>query len=504
MNNKLMIKKTIAQEKNIFIVLFIYAFLLIFFCSKMSPLYPINEWSDINLYFNIGKAITEGRVPYTEAFDHKGPLIFFIYSIGALISDSSFFGMYLIESIGWAIMIFFAYLTARLYVDKIYAFIVALIFPVLMLSHTSEGGSAEEFIAIAQVVSLYFFIRYFKEKSISEHKPSHMLIHGLMSSVALLIKINLVLFWFFPLLAIFINLALRKEYKNVVQNIVAYISGILIITLPICIYLIANGALTEAWNIYIILNKNYATLGSLSETIENIAVRFYLWTRLETFEFLIILLGAIYFPIRYIGNKWGRIALILSFFILFAAIFSSPKYVYYYSIPYYIYALPGCITLCRFIKIPTTKIAYALLFTLILALGIKQRDFFGMQISELVRSEKPTGLAFQFGEIVNKEKKPTLLNIGLDEGNAVFTVANVTPTVKYFISPNLPYNSYPQMRDEQTKYIENKEIQFVILAEGAMNFNYFHELPALNENYTIVDSYPASDHQIYYLYKRKD
>lgn len=503
MNNTLMVKKTIAQEKNIFIVLFIYAFLLIFFCSKMSPLYPINEWSDINLYFNIGKAIIDGKVPYTEAFDHKGPLIFFIYGIGALISDSSFFGMYLIESVGWAIMIFFAYLTARLYVDKIYAFIVALIFPVLMLSHTSQGGSAEEFIAIAQVVSLYFFIRYFKD-DIPIHKPKYMLIHGLMSSIALLIKINLVIFWFFPLLAVFVDLALKKEYKYLVQNMAAYILGVLAVTLPVCIYFIANGALTEAWNIYIILNKNYAVIGSLGETIENIAVRFYIWIRFETFEFLIILVGAIYFPVRYIGNKWGRIGLILSFIVLFAAIFSSPKYVFYYSIPYYIYALPGCIVLCRFISISATKTAYVLSFVLILALGIKQRDFFGMQISELIRSEKPVGVAFQFGEIIKKEKEPTLLNLGLDEGNAVFTVANLMPTVKYFISPNLLYDSYPTMRDEQTRYIENREIQFIILAQKAMNYDYFYELPALNENYTIVDSYPASDHQLYYLYKRKD
>ena len=503
MNNKLMVKKTIAQEKTIFIVLFIYAFLLIFFCSKMSPLYPINEWSDINLYFNIGKAIIDGKIPYTDAFDHKGPLIFFIYSIGALISDSSFFGMYLIESIGWAIMIVFAYLTARLYLDKIYAFIVALIFPVLMLSHTSQGGSAEEFIAIAQVVSLYFFIRYFKDDT-SVHKPKHMLIHGLMSSVALLIKINLVIFWFFPLLAVFVNLVLKKEYKNLLQNMVAYILGILIIVLPICIYFIANGALTEAWNIYIVLNKNYAVIGSLGQTIENIVGRFYIWIRFETFEFLIILVGAICFPVRHIGNKWGRIGIILSFFALFAAIFSSPKYVFYYSIPYYIYALPGCVALCRFISIPATKTAYVLSFILILTLGIKQQNFFGMQISELVRSEKPTGVAFQFGEIVKKEKDPTLLNLGLDEGNAVFTVANLIPTVKYFISPNLPYDSYPQMRGEQTRYIENREVQFVILAEKALNYDYFYKLPSLNESYTIVDSYLADDHQVYYLYRRKD
>jgi hypothetical protein len=56
-----MIKQAIVKDKNILILLSLYSFLLLFFCSKMSPLYPINEWSDVNLYYNIGKAIFNGR-----------------------------------------------------------------------------------------------------------------------------------------------------------------------------------------------------------------------------------------------------------------------------------------------------------------------------------------------------------------------------------------------------------------------------------------------------------
>ncbi|MFT4222166.1 glycosyltransferase family 39 protein [Dysgonomonas sp.] len=501
-----MIKKIITQEKNTLLLLSVYVLLLLFFCSKMSPLYPINEWADVNLYFNIGKMINEGKTIYTEAFDHKGPLIFFLYAIGAKISGTSFFGMYLIESIGWTVMVFFAYLTARLFADKIYAFIIAMIFPVLMLSHTAQGGSAEEFIAIAQVVSLYFFIRYFKDGT-SVHKPKHMLIHGLMSAIALLIKINLVIFWFFPLLAVFVNLALKKEYKNLMRNMITYILGVLIIALPICIYFLANNALSEAWNIYITLNKKYAAVNNftLFGIVERLIGVFYLKLRYDTFDFLIVLTGAIYFPIRSIKNKWGCISIILSFVALFAAIFSTPMHVNYYAIPYYIYILPGCIVLSSFFRITPSKTAYVASLILILTLGIKQQDFFGIQISSLIKSEKPKGLIFQFSEIIKKEKEPTLLNLSLDEGNAVFTAANIKPTVKYFVSPNLPHSIYPDLRNEQTQYIEKKEVQFIILSQESLNYNYFHELPALESNYIIVSLYVNPEYDThYYLYKRKD
>ena len=128
-----MIRKEIISEKKTLIILFVYSFLLLFFCSKMSPLYPFNEWDDINLYFTIGKGLFNGKIIYSELFDHKGPLIFFIYGIAYLISNTTFFGMYIIEALMWAFMICAGYFTAKLYIDKIYAFIVALIYPLFTL-----------------------------------------------------------------------------------------------------------------------------------------------------------------------------------------------------------------------------------------------------------------------------------------------------------------------------------------------------------------------------------
>lgn len=497
-----MIKKAVTDDKKIFIVLFLYTFTLLFFCSKMSPFYPFNEWSDINLYFNIGKGIFNGRVPYTESFDHKGPLIFIIYGLGYLISNVSFFGMYLIESLAWTCMVFTAYLTARLYVDKIYAYLVAILFPVLMLSHTSQGGSAEEFIAITQVISLSLFIKYFKDKDTILHKPAYMLIHGMLCAFVILTKINLIVFWVFPLLAIFIWLLLHKEYKNILQNIGTFIAGLLIVSVPVVTYLALNNALGEAWNVYIVLNKSYASMGGFSEVIERLAVRFYQRLRFEPFEFIIILIGAFCFSMEYIGNKWGKIALPLSFIALFSIIFMSEGYVFYYSVPLYIYVLPAGIALCKYIWLPNKQVAYIILAIIALLAGIKQKDFFEIQLSELKERKAP--LIDEFSFHIMQEKNATLLNLGLDLGNGVFTKANIMPSVKYFISPNLRYDIYPVMRDEQTKYIENKEVQFIILGVHTFNYDYFSNLSALNENYTIIDSYDFPGYTTYYLYKRND
>lgn len=503
-----MIRKEITQDRKTFIILFVYTTLLLLFCSKMSPLYPFNEWSDINLYFNIGKAIFNGKTLYVDAFDHKGPLIFFIYGIGYLISNTSFIGMYIIEVIMWTSMVYAGYLIARLYIDKTYAFVVALAFPLLVLSHSSEGGSAEEFIIVFQSISLLLFLSYFREKDSSKHKPIYMFIHGVMCAATILIKINLIVFWFFPLLAVFINILKGKDYKNLTKNIIVYIAGLSTLIVPVLVYFTYNNALTEAWNTYIVLNGNYAKLENLSQIIENLAVRFYQRLRFETAEYLIILIGVFFFPIKYIKNMLGKVSIILSFLLLHVVIFMSPNYVFYYSIPYYIFSLLGCIAIIdaisKYIKLQPRWYFYLLLSIMALAIGIKEKNFFGTSKEVLMREQKPEGLIFQFSNIITKEENPTLLNLSLDLGNGVFTKANIIPNVKYFISPNLPHSIYPEMRDEQTKYIEDRQVQFIILSEFSFNFDYFYNLTALNDNYAVIDKYVENGTKTYYLYKRKE
>jgi hypothetical protein len=454
----------------------------------------------------MGKAMFNSRTLYTEAFDHKGPLIFFIYGIGYLISNASFLGMYIIESICWGLMLSMAYLTARLYVDKIYAFVIALAYSLFALSHSGEGGSAEEFILIFEVIGLFFFLRYFKNKETAIHDPKVMLMHGILCAVVFFIKFNLIIFWFFPLLAIFINLIRSKEYRNLLHNILAFTIGFLIITLPLCIYFLANNALSEAWNVYIELNRSYAKLGSIMEIAENLIVRFYLRLRFETLEFIIILVGAIWFPYKYIANKLNAISITLSFLSLYIVIFMATGYVHYYAIPYAVFAIPGLIVISKYIRLNNSRTVYITALVIFLIFGINKKSFFGRQINDVVKREAPKTYVDEFESIITKEKNPTLMNLGLDLGNSIFTRLNIVPNVKYFIAPNLKYEIYPEMRNAQTRVIENKEVQFIILCSNSPQFKYFHNLPTMNQNYTIVSEiYDDIDaHAFFYLYKRND
>jgi hypothetical protein len=493
----------------------------------MSPLYAANEWSDPNIYFNVGKAMVHGKTLYTEVFDHKGPLIFFIYAAGYLISNDSFFGMFIIELSFWLVLAYSLYFTARIYLGKAASCIVSISFFLFLVELMKAGGSAEEFILCFESVSLYFFLKYFNSGS-TPHKPGYMLLHGAMVTATLLIKINLIIFWFFPLLFIFIKLLLQKEFKNFILNVLAYIAGTVIVSMPILGYLWTHDALEEAYNIYIVLNKSYAKLQSLPKIISLLLFRtMYLFlTPMSLLLFAPI--GIFYFPIKCMKNKIEKWSIVLSGISLYSSIFIG-KFQYYYPIPFIIFSALGLIGvslyLRKYVSLQLTTKSLSLVCCICLFAGLSIYPPGNTLIDEyFLREPENRSLALQTDRLkkeITKEKNPTLLNLGFGMGNSLFSTCNIVPNVKYFIRPNLSYDFYPELRKEQFEYIKNKKTQFVIIQEFVAikelykgdnpvdRPDFLKRLPALAENYrlvlsdTIVNKIDENSTEVYFLYKRK-
>ena len=99
-------KSKLTRFELIFLIL--AASLTITFVSTSSPLYPFNPWDDVNVFFTLGRGIKHGLVPYKDIFDHKGPLLYFIYFLAVLISEKSFVGVWLIECIAASVYAVFS------------------------------------------------------------------------------------------------------------------------------------------------------------------------------------------------------------------------------------------------------------------------------------------------------------------------------------------------------------------------------------------------------------
>ena len=127
--------------------------------STCSPLYPFNPWDDANCFFTVGRGIIHGLVPYRDLYEQKGPVLYFIYALAALISEKSFIGAWLVECFMASVFAVFSWKTAKLFTEPS-KFAMALVPLFLGLTYTTRlfnfGGNAEEICFPRLTVALYF------------------------------------------------------------------------------------------------------------------------------------------------------------------------------------------------------------------------------------------------------------------------------------------------------------------------------------------------------------
>ena len=139
-------------------ILWISAVLTITFVSTCSPLYPFNPWDDANCFFTIGRGMVKGRILYKDLFDHKGPLLYFVYALTALISGRSFIGAWIAECIMAGVFAVYSWKTVKLFVSTSKNSV--LLIPVFIaVVYTSKmfnfGGNAEELCFPLITIALY-------------------------------------------------------------------------------------------------------------------------------------------------------------------------------------------------------------------------------------------------------------------------------------------------------------------------------------------------------------
>ena len=76
----------IIKKFKIYFVIGILVIVNLLLFSGVSPLQSIyNMQYDEWLFYLIGKGMTEGRVPYIDLMDHKGPYLFYFFALANLI-----------------------------------------------------------------------------------------------------------------------------------------------------------------------------------------------------------------------------------------------------------------------------------------------------------------------------------------------------------------------------------------------------------------------------------
>ena len=340
-------------------VLIIAASITITIVSTCSPLYPFNPWDDTNCFFTLGRGIIHGLVPYRDLYEQKGPLLYFIFALTALVTEKSFIGAWIIECIAASVYAVFSWKIVKLFSEPP-KYAIALMPLLLGVTYTigmfNFGGNAEELCFPLMTVSFYFGLKAIA-KGDGLPSKTEAFICGLLTGVMFWIKYTFIGFTAGFCIYILIIAIKNKDFKKLWSLVWRFLCGFVLVAVPILIYFAANGALNALWEAYfynnIFLyhvdfgNDGPASIPVVRNFYNPISILIFLSSQFPSYGIMLLLtlMSLIFIPKQY--RKKSILLFALTFAIAAGTALSRPTFIYYYG---YHLAYSFCLIPLIFIK----------------------------------------------------------------------------------------------------------------------------------------------------------
>ena len=145
----------IYLNKWIFIICFVLSIIFVsIFSTTTSPFY-LDEGTDSAVFKTMGKVILDGRIPYVDYFDHKGPILYFINALGQWLVPNRM-GIFFLQIIVNFIVFIFAYKVAHLFLREYSSCFVLLLLCALYSIIYGGGNHCEEWELLITMPLLYY------------------------------------------------------------------------------------------------------------------------------------------------------------------------------------------------------------------------------------------------------------------------------------------------------------------------------------------------------------
>ena len=215
--------------------------------------YPSHDYS---IFSYIGQQILKGRIPYTELWDHKPPVIFYINALALFLTNGNLIGIWLFELVALFIgqTLFFKVLCRR------FPEWLSLTVTMLGILHFARlfdfGNYTEEFSLFFQLCALSLWFGGDRKKRLLRA-----LISGLLCGLAFTCKQNTIGCWAaIFLIEFFQTLFETTEFpiKNQLKRGGLFFAGFLIVNIAWAVYFASKGALMAYWEVAFQYNFLYA------------------------------------------------------------------------------------------------------------------------------------------------------------------------------------------------------------------------------------------------------
>ncbi len=484
------------------------AFVCLLFCSKSSPLYPINDWTDANAFFSSGKGMVAGRVMYRDLYEHKGPLLYALHALCAVFDPADFTAVFVLEVLAGALYLLAAWRLLRLYGAARAALVALPVLAALVYASFSfqQGDSAEELCLPMLAWPLFWLLDWRRTRAPRRMESTRLLMGGVLFGCVLWIKFTMIGLFAPWILGLFIFHAVRREWRQAWACVLWFAAGAMLATLPWLVYFGVNGAIGDWLKTYLYDNLflyGGGEAGGLIAHGKAILHAIWDWLRLNPGYTLPMILGFAAITLMPLPSGKGNTVspfekrmIWLMALVTGLGVFIGGKAYVYYGLVLAAFAPVAAIWFCALAeRLPSLRKP---LGAAVLAAAVLVGGAYGYAASpnraDRFKPREQT-MQYRFAAVINKTQNATLLNFGfMDAG--FYTAAGVMPTVKYYHQTNVPLR---EMLDEQKRYVREGVTDYVVTRA---------ELPDnIGERYALVETADAPESFWYrqvFLYKRID
>ena len=241
--NDIPVKQKAVEYIGLFIVSTTH---LLLFSLWTSPFYRLWYGCDASFFTLVGRGILEGKVPYRDFFDLKGPYFFFIEALGQLFAHDRG-GAFIIQIPFAFASLVLIYEICLLFISKKQAVFVMIVYLWGNITTLWGGNTLEEFALPLSLGCLYMVLRHIvREQKSFNDLPFHVItILGLCLGIDVFAKISVAAPILGMIAAILYTDISVKDIRKLLIHIIYILLGVAIAAFPVIVYFGINSSLSD-------------------------------------------------------------------------------------------------------------------------------------------------------------------------------------------------------------------------------------------------------------------
>ena len=211
-----------------------------------------SEWNPAT-YFYVGKTILDGGLPYRDAYDVKGPGIYYLFAFSMLFTGQNPLGIHLIEAIWLALTAWvLSCVTARLYRQQAAGYLAGSFLLIYLISYAPRGEITEPDFLIILPMALGILLLLRAE----EHdRLGQWVLAGLSMAAAAMLKLPAAALGIAMMFAA-VRLA-PARLGRISARLAALAAGLLVPVLLFVLWYYFRGALSDMWTAQFVFVPEY-------------------------------------------------------------------------------------------------------------------------------------------------------------------------------------------------------------------------------------------------------